>query len=231
MILKMNKILIPALSFIVMMISSCSSRNDEKDELIQGIREDIVSNIQEAMNELNDSSIRELQIQLNNSSEKVDVTTTHMIGEDGKIHVDVNVNMDDDSGTDRVAIIAVVLGTVGFFMCPILMVGIICYFIYRSKRDRNHVINTALTTGHPLPKEFFYQSSPTIKLQSGFIYMAWATGLFLFFYMVGFESIPYLALIPFIIGVGKVVGWFISQKKENDKDKDIIIEEFRDDVK
>ncbi len=231
-ILKMKKFLLLTLSMIILTVSSCSSSNDRmKDELMDEIKADIVANIQDALKEINDSSLQELQINLENKPDDITVYTSHYIQDDGKIHVDVNLDVDEDRDDTVIALTAIVVGTIGFFLCPILMVATICYFIYRSKRERNRIISTAISTGYPLPKEFFYQHTPSVKLQSGFIYIAWATGLFLFCYLIGLESLAYLAFIPFIIGIGKIVGWYLSQKKENNKDKNIIIEEFRDDVK
>lgn len=227
----MKKILILTMSIITLMISSCSSQKEKmRNAIIEEIKEDVSYNIQEALKELNDSSIREIQIKYNDSNENINVNTSHSIAENGNISVDVNVDIEEES-EDVIAITAIVIGTIAFFLSPILIVAVICYFIYKSKRDKNRIITAAINTGYLLPKEFFYQYSPSIKLQSGFIYIAWATGLFLFCFIIGLEGIAYLAFIPFIIGIGKIIGWYLYQRKENNKDKEVIIEEYHDDVK
>ena len=92
------------------------------------------------------------------------------------------------------------------------IVFIVFYFLYRNKRDRNRVIETSLTTGHELPKEFYAPFNPHRRLQSGVAYMAWGIGLFIFFMCID-SDIAWLCIIPCIIGIGKLIAYFLYEHK------------------
>lgn len=210
----MKHLILPLLSVVLLALSSsCNSRNDNRM-----LRDEIVSELSQIVNELNDSSFNDIVIIAEDSDDPSFSVDKSQPVSDGKGNVLMTVQIDVDDNEDTVdeywvAIICGGLAIAGAFLTPILIGYFICYFIFRSKRDRNNLIREAIASGYQLPKEFFITQIPRERLQSAVKYIAWGIGLFLFFMILGVDAIAYLCFIPLIIGLGKLVAYFLYEHK------------------
>ncbi len=219
----MKRIILPILSILFLSVcSACHHRSDSRQ-----LRDEIIDELSSIVNELNDSSFNDIVILAEESGDASINVDKSPLTSDGKGNVlmTVQVDVEDDSmgGEFWVAIICGGLAIAGAFLTPILIGYFICYFIFRSKRDRNNLIREAIASGYPLPKEFFITQIPRERLQSAVKYIAWSVGLFLFFMIVGLDAIAYLCFIPMIIGLGKLTAYFLYEhksRKRNINDND-----------
>lgn len=198
--------------FLLLLFSSSCIHRDDSERRKLGI--ELSECLAELSDQLNDSNFQRIVIDTVNSdgSSDYEVTAgTPEITKSGEIHVDINVTRDKHSSDWFVgycAIIAVLTAPV----LPIAVVFIICFFIFKSKRDRNRLIALAIENGRELPKEFYIpREVPRVRLQSGINYMAWGIGLMIFFKVADCEEMAMLMLIPIIIGVGKLATYCIYE--------------------
>ena len=118
-----------------------------------------------------------------------------------------------------------VLGIIGMFFLPIVMVILIVWFQSNEKRMRYklqaELATKALEKGQPIPSELF--AEPIKKrnpLNTGIICISVGIGIALFIWLAG-GAIPgadlgqaaSIGVIPFLIGVAYVVIHFIEKKK------------------
>ncbi|MCM1093989.1 MAG: DUF6249 domain-containing protein [Lachnospiraceae bacterium] len=199
--------------FVVMafLLMSCAGRHRSD------VRDEVVERIEEVMDQLNDSSFRKIVINDNDGERRVlsDVKADST----GNIIVNINIPEDDyDDGVPSFVAPVALISVIGVFIAPVLMVFFICYFIYRTKRDRNRVIYESVVSGHQLPAEFYKSRPRKIRFQSAVAWLAWSIGLFAFFMIVGREELAPLMLIPFIIGAGKMAAFFMYDYKKDNVD-------------
>lgn len=110
-----------------------------------------------------------------------------------------------------IAIIVILLP----FITPIVIVFSIFYFGYKSKLSRNRLMETAIKNNQEIPKEFFMEKTPKPKsrLQSSIVAFGWGMGIFLFFMTKpDFLSLSVLSVIPFMIGVAKLITYFVEDR-------------------
>ncbi len=204
----MNKLIFILIAAMTLMSCGGNRRSEIKDEVIKGI--------EEAMAQIDDSSFRSLVI--NSSGESAEIVTSAFPDSAGNVIVNINIpseNCGDDDVPSFVGPVAII-SVLGAFLAPVAAVFVICYFIYKSKRDRNRIIYESVISGHSLPKEFYRIRPHKMRFQSAVVWLAWSIGLFAFFMIVGAQKVAPLMLIPFIIGAGKMTAFFMyDYKKEN----------------
>lgn len=114
-----------------------------------------------------------------------------------------------------------IIGTALTFLAPIAVVWIVCYFIYRTKRDRSRVVYESIVTGRPIPPGYFPVDRPQgATLRSAITYIAWGVGGGLFFFFVGAEEVSCLFVVPIIIGMGRLLAFFLYDYKRKSSDAD-----------
>ncbi len=211
----MKRIILPLLSVVLLAVcSACHTQNDN-----QMLRDEIVNELMQIVSELNDSSFNDIVILAengNNTSLDIDKSQLTPDGK-GNVLMTVQIDVEDNEGLGGEYLVSIICGGLaiaGAFLTPILIGYFICYFIFRSKRDRNNLIREAISSGYALPKEFFITHVPRERLQSAVTYIAWAVGLFLFFMIINTKAIAYLCFIPFIIGLGKLLAYFLYEHKK-----------------
>ncbi|MCM1331552.1 MAG: DUF6249 domain-containing protein [Bacteroides sp.] len=193
------------------LLMSCAGRHRSD------VRDEVVERIEEVVDQLNDSSFRKIVINDNDGERRVlsDVKADST----GNIIVNINIPEDDyDDGVPAFVAPVALISVIGVFIAPVLMVFFICYFIYRTKRDRNRVIYESVVSGHQLPAEFYKSRPRKIRFQSAVAWLAWSIGLFAFFMIVDREELAPLMLIPFIIGAGKMAAFFMYDYKKDNVD-------------
>ncbi len=90
--------------------------------------------------------------------------------------------------------------------------------ILRSRRQRNQIIYEAMVHNYQLPNEFYRKAPKERRLQAAMVYFAWSVGLFIFFIMVHCEAIAMLMIIPFILGIGRLISYIIENRKKQHVD-------------
>ncbi|MDR0939162.1 MAG: DUF6249 domain-containing protein [Mediterranea sp.] len=113
---------------------------------------------------------------------------------------------DNDSKMEyHVAIIA----TICVFAFPVLMLIVIFYFRNKNRQARYRVIEQALATGQPIPKEFYVGHKPSDQRSSGIMNICIGLGLFIFLWTVtGAFGIGAIGLIVFFTGLGQ---WIVGR--------------------
>lgn len=207
----MKKLLLIVLAAVTLMSCGGNHRSNIKKEVKEGL--------EEVMVQLNDSSFRSLVI--NSAGENAEIVSSALPDSSGNIIVNINIP-DEDAGFDDgipgfVAPVAVI-SVVGAFLAPVLAVFVICFFIYKTKRDRNRIIYESVVSGHMLPKEFYHIRPRKVRFQSAVAWLAWSIGLFVFFMIVEWQEVAMLMLIPFIIGAGKMAAFFMYDYKKDNVD-------------
>lgn len=192
------------------LLMSCAGRHRSD------VRDEVVDRIEEVMEQLNDSSFRKIVI---NDSDREGIVKSD-VKADSAGNIIVNINIPEEDYDDVPGFVAPValISVIGVFLAPVMMVFFICYFIYRTKRDRNRVIYESVVSGRPLPAEFYKSRPRKIRFQSAVAWLAWSIGLFAFFMIVGGEDVAPLMLIPFIIGAGKMAAFFMYDYKKDNVD-------------
>jgi len=201
----MKSFLLSILAGMALLISTgCVRHNDS-------LKSELEECLNEALATINDSSFQKIVIESIEADSKYDVSAgVPQYEKPGVVKVDIHIdrNQPDDWFVGYVALIAVAMGP----LVPIAIVFIICYFIFKSKRDRNRLIATAMQQGYNLPAEFLVpRQVPKFRLQSAINYIAWGIGLFVFFQAEGAAEVASLTLIPIIIGLGKLIAYCIYE--------------------
>ncbi len=218
----MKNLLIAILLSGILALSSCTSGDRYNTD---NLASDIATRLSENLAELNDSSFSNMVITTTDSSDTtcVNMAQSDITSDDkGNIHINLQIDTDgdnnshDDSCVDTIALISIVL----FFFMPVIVVIVVCYFIYRTKRDRNRLVMESISTGKCLPEQFFGTRQSTPTLQPAINYLAWGIGLFLFFMIKGNTSVAMLMFIPIVIGLGKLATYFLARRKKNGEDSD-----------
>lgn len=204
---KLSAFLLLAIVFV-----SCADNYHSK------VKYDVMEGLEEIMAQLNDSDFKTIVI---NDAGK-DIVSD--ISPDSAENIIVNMNIPKLNDVDReipmfVAPVAVI-SVIGVFLCPVLIVFVICYFIYRSKKDRNRVVYESIVTGRALPVGFYKDRPKNMRFQSAVAWLAWSIGLFVFFAIIDSAEVAFLMLIPFIIGVVKLAAFFMYDYKKERSDVD-----------
>ncbi len=125
--------------------------------------------------------------------------------------------MDEDT---LIPIIAIVFGVgVPFFTLVAITIAVLVY-MFKRNRNRNEVIAKAVEAGYQLP-ESFYNGGEKAKSRSGQISSAvtlMGVGIVLFaaFFFCVNHFVATICLIPFVIGLGRLVGCLIESKRPED---------------
>lgn len=197
------------IALIAFVFLSCShNSHPDVDEIMDGL-EDVLS-------QLNDSSVQTIVI---NSGESRKIMSDIQRDSAGVMIVNVNIPDNFDNMTPDVPSFVApvaIISVIGVFLAPVLFVFVICYFIYKNKKERNRIIYESVVTGRTLPKEFYKIRPHNARFQSAVSWLAWSIGLFVFFMVVGWDEAAPLMLIPFVIGLGKLGAFFMyDYKKDN----------------
>lgn len=213
----MNKVL-PILILMVITLTACDTNRNKRERLSEYIAQQISTTLEN----ITDSTFQSTVVAMIDNTDKTSVNVrTDSVTTDsaGNRFINVYVDVDDNNEIPDDWWIGplVLVGTIFTLGAPIFVVFIICYFIYKSKRDRNRVISEAIAAGRQLPDSFYRPWASDDKkprLQSGINYLAWGIGLWGFFMAVGTTGTACLMLIPIIIGLGKIVAYIFAAKKE-----------------
>lgn len=198
---------------VIVGLVSCNARTSSDDKLTN----ELVQCFQAATTQLNDSVFKDVVLNMKPDTVTVKAKTK---SDHGNIIINITQNK-KRKGDDQVPAfvsICAITSVVGIFIGPVLIVIAICWAILRGRRQRNQIIYEAMMRNYQLPAEFYRKAPKERRLQNAFAYMAWSIGLFVFFMMVHSRAIAMLMIIPFILGIGRLVSYFIESRKKQDID-------------
>lgn len=202
------------LSVIVGLVS-CSAGNSSDDKLTK----ELVQCFQAATAQLNDSVFRDVVLDMKPDTVTVTAKTS---AQNGNIIININQNKGKKHKTDAAVptfvSVCAITTVVGIFLGPVLIVIAICVAILRGRRQRNQIIYEAMIHNYQLPDEFYRKAPKERRLQNGIAYIAWSVGLFIFFIMVNCDAIAMLMIIPFILGIGRLISYILENRKKQDVD-------------
>ncbi len=214
----MKNFIMPVVATILLVFTSCA--RDFRDEA--NLAAEISAKLSESLKSLGDSTFNNVVITSvddSSDSDSINVVTSGFTADDrGNLYVSISANNDSDYPDEWWVSIVAITATALIFSGPILVVFIVCFFIYKSKRDRNRVIMESLATGRPLPDRFYNIPDRKPRLQPAVNYLAWSAGFFAFFLIRDKTSMAMLTLIPFIIGIGKLATYIIATRKSGNTD-------------
>lgn len=206
----MKSFLLSILAGIVLLISTgCVNQNDSLES--KQLKNDLEECLNDALTTINDSNFQKIVIESIEADSEYNVSAgMPQYEKPGVVKVDIHIdrNQSKDWFVGYAALITVVSGSI----IPIAIVFIICLFIFKSKRDRNQLIATAMQHGYNLPTEFLLpRQKPRVRLQSAITYLAWGIGLLVYFQAGRWKNVSALMLIPIIIGLGKLIAYSIYE--------------------
>lgn len=200
---------------LVVTATSC----DDRQKSLAG---DIAAQLSESIAEINDSTFKNVVITSIDGADASEISVNGTdVTSDPKGNLYVNVSVEADSDNEEIWIVILpFVATMLAFLSPLAFIFIVCYFIHKSKRDRNMVIVDAMAKGYTLPDSFYNKPERRPHLQPAVNYLAWSTGFFAFFAISDYMKAAMLALIPFIIGIGKLATYLMAVRKEKNEKTD-----------
>lgn len=195
---------------------SCQTKQSESNT---NLANEIVNIIKQVNNATNDSTITDFTISVIDSD---DIENIQMIPPaDPSQRYVINIYTESSDSDDHsifddslIAIIAVIF----IFGTPIFIAIIICICIVKVKKNNGKVAIMAMEKGFAYPAG--NKNTLSDKLQSGIKMVAWSVGIFAFFMIVDAASVAVLALIPFIIGLGRLYAYYRDSRKVSDTSDD-----------
>lgn len=108
-----------------------------------------------------------------------------------------------------------ILGTLLFFGLPILILFLVFYYRNKSRKQKFLLMQQALASGQPLPKDVFKEVALPDNRVKGIKNVALGLGLVIFLWLLtGEASISCIGLLIMCIGAGQLVIYYTTPKKE-----------------
>lgn len=108
-----------------------------------------------------------------------------------------------------------ILGTLLFFGLPILILFLVFYYRNKSRKQKFLLMQQALASGQPLPKDVFKEVALPDNRVKGIKNVALGLGLVIFLWLLtGEASISCIGLLIMCIGIGQLVIYYTTPKKE-----------------
>ena len=108
-----------------------------------------------------------------------------------------------------------VIGTSLFFLLPVVIILLVFYFRNKNRKRRFLLMQQALASGQPLPKDVFKEVTVPDNRVKGIKNVALGLGLVIFLWMLtGEASISCIGLLIMCIGIGQLVIYYTTPKKE-----------------
>lgn len=109
-----------------------------------------------------------------------------------------------------------ILGVFVLFITPVVLILLIFYFRNKNRKRRFLLMQQALASGQPLPKEVFKEVTVPDNRTKGIKNMALGVGLFIFLWMLLDElSIACIGLLIFCIGAGQLLIYYTTPGRKD----------------
>lgn len=196
--------------------------SDDKNQMIHGITSDdhvsiSVSADEEEISALSGilSKLAETEWDQLDESEKQEIIEALEQVEDG-----VEIDIDAGIGAGKV-FLAVILIFLTFGL-PFTIVALILIYKHRKRRQRDRLITKFIDAGKDVPIEILVASGAASTSsgnpERGIMLMGLGIGLFLFLGLLIGWDVASVALIPFFLGVARVVIWSLGKRTETKVD-------------
>lgn len=107
------------------------------------------------------------------------------------------------------------VGSFVFFITPLAIILLIFYFRNKNRKRRFLLMQQALASGQPLPKDVFKEVTLPDNRVKGIKNIALGLGLVIFLWLLtGEASISCIGLLIMCIGAGQLVIYYTTPKKE-----------------
>lgn len=128
-------------------------------------------------------------------------------------------HIDEPDGAAAMALMIPILGILGVFFAPMVVVIVIVWLSYRhrqSKEQRNHeTIRQMIEKGMEIPPNISFGEAPETgsPLSRGLKFMGIGAGLSVFFLVMGMGNLAGIGAIPLFIGLAYVLIWHLEKNK------------------
>jgi hypothetical protein len=129
-------------------------------------------------------------------------------------------HIDAPDDTTAMALMIPILGILGVFFAPMLVVIVIVWLAYRhrnQKEQRNHeTIRQMIEKGMEIPPNISFGEAPAEGaplLRRGLTLVGVGLGLVCFFFMMGLGGIAGVGAIPLFIGLAYLLIWHLEKKQ------------------
>ena len=107
-----------------------------------------------------------------------------------------------------------ILGTLLFLGLPVIIIFLIFYYRNKSRKQKFLLMQQALASGQPLPKEFFKEVALPDNRVKGFKNIGLGIGLFIFLWALTDEfGLACIGLLVLFIGVGQLAIYYTRPKQ------------------
>ncbi len=113
-----------------------------------------------------------------------------------------------------------VIGTIGFFVLPVFIVGLVLFFRYRDNQNLYMVVNNMVDKGMEVPAHLLERPrrkrTPRSDLHKGLILISIGLGVACFLSLRGGEGWS-VGIIPLFIGIAYLIIWKLESGKQKEK--------------
>ncbi len=123
-----------------------------------------------------------------------------------------------DLGGNVAGVIIPITAIVFVFGFPIIIVFIVFFFRYKNRKAKYKLAEQALSSGQPLPENFFKQAEVEDTHTKGIKNIFTGIGLFIFLWAITGEfGLGCIGLLIMFTGFGQLVIYYSQQKKNEDR--------------
>jgi hypothetical protein len=129
-------------------------------------------------------------------------------------------HLDSPHDAERLALMIPILGILGIFFAPMVVVIVVVRLAYRyreNKEQRNHeTIRQMIEKGMEIPPNISFGDAPETTaspLSRGLKLVGIGLGLGVFFAVMGMGGLIGIGAIPLFIGLAYVLIWFLEKNK------------------
>ncbi len=126
---------------------------------------------------------------------------------------DGHISFNSDDVPDWVGAVAII-GVIGFLALPLLLIVWPLVHLGRKRRDKMKLIQVYVDSGRDVPVELLRTLDGASSFRSGIMLTGTGLGIIAAFSMANENSVAALGLIPFFIGVAKLIYWLVEERKQ-----------------
>ena len=117
-------------------------------------------------------------------------------------------------GVSKEEMVVAIFAIFSIFLGPVLLVGLILYFIYGNRRQRYKLVEKAIESGQPLPKDLIPEDvqSDDLTKRKGIKNVFLGLGLFAFFRIIGLNGLGAIGVLLLFYGVGQLAIAYFARK-------------------
>lgn len=167
-----------------------------------------------------EQNVEKIAYKLKEKFENVDANTVIINSEEMRKTIEAKYDHQGDMMEYTIEIIAIIGGLLTGVLIFTLPIFFICYFIYRKRTIRYHIVEKAIEKNITLPESFYMtpEADKKSRLQSGLVWIGWGLGLICLFAVCGSVKTAMIGLIPLFVGAAKLITYFVEDRKKDNND-------------